>query len=80
MAQTGLIVYVSDYCQTSDQLINYLNKHDVSYKIKNVTENIAYLKELQENGIYGTPAAYFVNEEQFILGFQKEKMNCYSPV
>lgn len=75
MVKPSLIIYVSNHCETSSQLINYLNEHQIAYQLKNVTENKSYLTELQEKGIYGTPATYFNDKNQFILGFQKTKMN-----
>ncbi|WP_368654013.1 glutaredoxin family protein [Ornithinibacillus sp. 4-3] len=74
MEQNKVVVYVSDHCSTSEQLVAYLDKHKISYEVRNVTSNYAYLLELQEKGMYGTPVTYFAEQNQFVLGFPKDKI------
>lgn len=67
-----VIVYVSDNCKECDRVKEYLELLGADYKLKNVTEERNFLKELQTRHIYATPAT-IINGE-VILGFQKQKI------
>ncbi|WP_174615738.1 glutaredoxin family protein [Virgibacillus ihumii] len=73
MNEKNVIVYVSDDCSQCDKLLEHLNKLNVNYQTKNVTENHKYMEQLQEKGVFGTPVTFVDN--QMILGLQKNKMN-----
>ncbi len=72
MSMHHVTVYTSNNCKRSDELIHWLEQKDVDYTEKNISEERAYLEELQNSGVFGTPAA-FVNN-QTILGFQPNRM------
>lgn len=69
-----VVIYVSDNNSYCKKVIDLVQEHDVSYKVKNVTQNKNYMKELQNNGIYGTPALFVKGEDHSILGYQREKI------
>lgn len=68
MSVQEVVVYISDNSLQCEKLINEFNKWEIHYKTKNVTENRAYLEQLQERGIFGTPVTFV--DEDVILGFQ----------
>lgn len=73
MSERNVIVYISDDCSQCDKLLAHLNKLNVNYKTKNVTENHEYMEQLQEQGVFGTPTTFVDNH--MILGMQKRKIN-----
>lgn len=72
MTDQRVVVYTSDNCGQSQQLIDKLNEWQVSYEERNVSRNHAFIKELQESKIYGAPATFIGNNK--ILGFQEYKL------
>ncbi|WP_077624157.1 glutaredoxin family protein [Sediminibacillus massiliensis] len=72
MTRQSVVVYVSENCRQCDQLLSHLDKWEVDYIEKNVTNNKEHIKELQEHKVYGTPAVFI--QDQKILGFQKSKI------
>lgn len=72
MSEKEIVVYISDDCDESTQIIDYLIELSVDYNVKNVTRNREYLTELQARNVYAAPAI-FINE-QVVLGFQKDKI------
>lgn len=72
MVDKGIMVYISDNCQESNMLLNLLDDLAVNYDRRNISEDRAYLKELQQDNIYATPVAV-INRNK-ILGFQKNKI------
>ncbi|WP_139343278.1 glutaredoxin family protein [Virgibacillus siamensis] len=73
MSEKNVIVYVSDDCSQCDKLLAHLNKLNVHFETKNVTKYHEYMEQLQEIGVFGTPAT-FVNNHM-ILGMQTNKIN-----
>ncbi|GAB3791214.1 glutaredoxin family protein [Virgibacillus kimchii] len=71
MIDKEVVVYISDDSKKCDQLLAELDQLDVNYKTKNVTKNKSYMRDLQNEGVYGTPATFIGNEKNPILGFQK---------
>jgi len=67
-----VIIYVSDNSTECRRLINQLNDWNIIYHTKNISEDKEHLHQLQENGIFSTPAT-FVGDTA-ILGFQKNKL------
>lgn len=65
-------VYVSNDCQESRKIMNFLEQLNVMYEKRNISENKAYLTELQRRNIYSTPVV--IIDENIILGFQKNKI------
>ncbi|WP_440896821.1 glutaredoxin family protein [Amphibacillus sp. Q70] len=72
MVERKIIVYTSDECHESDKIIRFLNELSVDYEERNISQNRAYLKELQARNIYSAPALFV--KDKAILGFQKEKI------
>lgn len=72
MNNQEVIVYTSEKSLQCEKLLGKLKQWDINYKQRNVTVNREYLEELQEEGIYGTPAT-FVNET-VVLGTQINKI------
>lgn len=75
MDNKEVVIYVSDNSLPCKKLVTHLDKWNVSYKEKNVTNNRAYMKDLQEQGIFGTPATFIEDQEYAILGFQEKNIN-----
>ncbi|MFC4388148.1 glutaredoxin family protein [Gracilibacillus marinus] len=73
MTKQTLDVYISDNCKECEQLIDFLDKNQMSYEIKNISNTKEHLKELQANQVYATPAVK-IPSGKFLLGFQKEHL------
>ncbi|AXI11080.1 NrdH-redoxin [Oceanobacillus zhaokaii] len=69
-----MIIYISENNPDCNSVLNLMDKLEVRYKTKNVTKNELYLQELQNEGIFGTPATFIEDRRYPILGFQKEKL------
>ncbi|MFA1822581.1 glutaredoxin family protein [Virgibacillus oceani] len=74
MNEKKVVVYISEDSSKCNQLLFELDKLDVNYEIKNVTKNKDFMKELQNEGVYGTPATFIGNNNTPILGVQKNKI------
>lgn len=74
MKEKNVVVYISDNSSHCEKLLKQLDKWDISYETKNVTENRSYMKELQKKGIYGTPATFIEDRSNAILGCQENKI------
>lgn len=72
MSEIEITVYISDNCDESTKIIDYLNELSVDYNAKNVTKNREHLTELQARNVYSAPAIFINN--QVVLGFQKDKI------
>ena len=72
MQEQNIQVYVSNNCTESNKLIQLLEELGVSHERKNVTENKAYMRELQKQNIYATPVAMVNNNK--VLGYQKSRL------
>jgi len=66
-----IIVYVSNACPTCEKVVHQLEKWNIHFKLKNVTENKSDLHEMQRQGIYGTPATIHQKLNKHVLGFNK---------
>ncbi|WP_196493841.1 glutaredoxin family protein [Ornithinibacillus caprae] len=69
-----ITVYISDNCKYCQRVLDMLNESNVRYEVKNVTQEKNFMKELQGQGIFGTPATYIHRNDHFILGLQTEKL------
>ncbi|WP_152655436.1 glutaredoxin domain-containing protein [Oceanobacillus sp. CFH 90083] len=65
-------LFISEGSQSSDKVKAFLDKNDVTYELKNVTKNKAYLKELQEMKVFGTPTLFIDGKK--IEGNQENKI------
>ncbi|WP_080875359.1 glutaredoxin family protein [Oceanobacillus timonensis] len=65
-------LFFSEDNQASEKVKAFLDENDVTYELKNVTKNKAYLKELQEMKVFGTPTLFI--EGKKIEGVQKNKI------
>lgn len=74
MSDKNVVIYISENNSQCKKLMDEMDNWDVSYDTKNVTKNTDYMKELQEQGIYGTPATFIEDTKEVILGFQKSKL------
>ncbi|WP_407271767.1 glutaredoxin family protein [Radiobacillus sp. PE A8.2] len=72
MENQDIVVYISNDCSQCDELVSQLDEWGVKYQQKNTTENANFLKDLQKQKIYATPAVFIGNQK--ILGFQKNKL------
>ncbi|GGJ90786.1 hypothetical protein GCM10007063_11780 [Lentibacillus kapialis] len=72
MGDHEVIVYTSENSSQCEKLLDQLSQWDINYKQCNVTEYKEYLNELQEAGIYGTPATFV--DERVVLGTQLNKI------
>ncbi|WP_405099209.1 glutaredoxin family protein [Oceanobacillus sp. FSL H7-0719] len=74
MNNEDVVVYVSDESTYCNKVIHLMEEHDISYKVKNVSKDKEYMRELQRNGIYGTPALFIKGQEHSILGYQRNRI------
>jgi len=74
MNEKKVVVYISEDSSKCDQLLFELDKLAVNYETKNVTNNKNFMNELQNEGVYGTPATFIGNNKNPILGVQKNKI------
>lgn len=74
MSDEDVIVYISEDSRKCEQLLTELDELKVNYETKNVTKHRSYMKELQNAGIFGTPATFIGDEKTPILGLQKNKI------
>jgi glutaredoxin len=74
MGNPDVVIYVSDDHQDSTKVVQLVKEYDVSFQIKNVTQNIEDMKEMQNNGVYGTPVLFIEEGKDSILGFQQERI------
>lgn len=51
-----------------------MDQWGVNYMVKNITQNIDMKRELQNLGIYGTPATFIEGYSDPVLGCQIEKL------
>ncbi|QHS24107.1 glutaredoxin family protein [Virgibacillus sp. MSP4-1] len=72
MTQKEVLLYTSDNCDQGRKIKQLLNDWNIPFQEKNISENRSYLKELQADKVYATPATY-INGER-VLGYQKEKL------
>ncbi|HLR62952.1 MAG TPA: glutaredoxin domain-containing protein [Lentibacillus sp.] len=72
MNEQEVIVYTSENSLQCEKLLDQLNQWDIDYKQRNVTEHKEYLDDLQEEGIFGTPATFV--DEKVVLGAQVNKI------
>lgn len=74
MENQDVVVYISKDNDHCEKVIQLIEEAEVSYKVKNVSDNREYMKELQKDGIYGTPATFVKGKNQTILGYQKREI------
>ncbi|WP_100012775.1 glutaredoxin family protein [Lentibacillus sediminis] len=67
-------IYTGNDNEQCIALLEQMDEWEIPYKEKNITDNEEYKKELQDQGIYGTPATFIEGYRQAILGFQKNKL------
>lgn len=67
-----ITIYVSNNSTECRRLMNQLDEWEMNYHIKNISEERKNLKQLQEYGIFATPATFV--GDTVILGFQKNKL------
>lgn len=72
MRHRNVEVYISDNCKQCEQVMEQLDKWNISYSVKNITNAPAVLKEMQAHSVYSTPLV-LINGEK-VLGFQKNKL------
>lgn len=74
MREKDVMIYVSENSTPCKSLLSRMEEWDISYQTKNVTHNKEYMVELQEKGIFGTPATFIEDQESVILGVQESKI------
>ena len=72
MTDHDVIIYTSTNCSECEKVMEKMNSLGVDYIEKSVSNNEDYLKELQNRGIFGTPATFIDNHT--VLGFQESKL------
>lgn len=72
MTSHRVIIYTSSNCTDCEKLVEKLNNWGVEYLEKNVSNNRGYLKELQNKGVFGTPATFI--DDSPVLGLQESKL------
>ena len=71
--EPNVTIYVSEANKTCEQVIQQMQKWNISYQVKDIKHDV-YRKELQEKGIYATPATFVKGLSKGILGFQKRQL------
>ncbi|MDX8046320.1 hypothetical protein SH601_10045 [Gracilibacillus sp. S3-1-1] len=66
-------VYISDDCLESQRMVDYLSNYDIPINVKNTTIDKDNLRQLQEEGIYLTPAMV-IDHHYSVIGFQENKI------
>ncbi|MEC5424687.1 glutaredoxin family protein [Virgibacillus sp. C22-A2] len=74
MSEKKVQIYVSDNSKQCEKLLTQMDEWEINYEIKNITTDNKYRSELQNLGIYGTPATFIENERNPILGYQKDRI------
>ncbi|MFC2947795.1 glutaredoxin family protein [Virgibacillus sediminis] len=74
MKDKQVTIYVSEDNSQCNKLISQMDEWNVPYEIKNVSKNTKYMRELQDMGIYGTPATFINGNEGPVLGYQKNRI------
>lgn len=74
MDSNEVTIYVSNNNINCEKVVNLMNEYGVCYELRNVSANREYMKEMQNNGIYGTPAVIIKDIDETILGFQKQRI------
>ncbi|MFP7495000.1 glutaredoxin family protein [Terribacillus saccharophilus] len=72
MKHRNVEVYISDNCIQCERVMDQLEKWNIHYNVKNITNSPAVLKEMQAHSIYSVPLV-LINGEK-VHGFQKEKL------
>lgn len=74
MSNTEVLVYISNECLSCQKLLDKMSEWGVSYRTKNITNDETNKKELQDLGVYGTPATFIEDDVEPILGYQVNKL------
>lgn len=72
MSDSKVVVYTSHDCVHCASVVTKLSEWDIDFEERNISDNREYIKELQKQKVYGTPAT-FVDDEK-VLGFQEKKL------
>lgn len=72
--QPNVTVYISEESLASHEVVKQMERWNVRYKVKNITRSAEYRRELQNKGIYCTPATFIKGLSKAILGYQKRKL------
>ncbi|GEM04035.1 hypothetical protein HMI01_10230 [Halolactibacillus miurensis] len=67
-----VLVYVSDDCDECDRMVALLDQEDVTYELKNISDDKKHLHELQKHHVYATPALIVKGKK--VLGFQEQRI------
>ncbi|GEN56626.1 hypothetical protein GCM10012290_12990 [Halolactibacillus alkaliphilus] len=70
--ENQVVVYISDACEECERMVALLDKEDVEYKLKNISENKQHLHDLQKEHIYATPALLIKGKK--VLGYQEQRI------
>lgn len=65
-------IYIRSNSKECDKLMNLMDENNIYYDKKNVTEDYKHMEELQEHGIFATPATFI--DDVVILGYQENKL------
>ena len=72
MNKHNVVIYTSDNCTEGKKVIENMEKWEIGYTIKNISDNKEYLTELQNRGVFGTPATFV--DDYPVLGYQENKL------
>lgn len=73
MEDQRIDVYISDNNTECERLVDFLQEADISFSLKNTTENKQHLTDLQKNNIFITPAI-IIDDHYQVIGFQPDKI------
>ncbi|WP_099156485.1 NrdH-redoxin [Virgibacillus ndiopensis] len=72
MSKKEVLIYIGGNSKRNKKLLEQLDDWEIDYKKKNVIENPKFMKELQDKGIFATPATFIDGDP--ILGLQLNKI------
>lgn len=69
-----ITIYTKNNCTQCRMAKNIMDRSGVEYEEINIDKNPDYIPFLKEKGIASAPAIFYGNDEDFIVGFQPEKI------
>lgn len=69
-----ITIYTKNNCTQCRMAKKIMDRSGVEYEEINIDKNPDYIPFLKEKGIASAPAIFYGNDEDFIVGFQPEKI------
>lgn len=69
-----ITIYTKNNCAQCKMAKKIMDRSGVEYEEINIDKNPDYIPFLKEKGIASAPVIFYGNDEDFIVGFQPEKI------